>query len=72
MIFNAIIASTISNMTGGFIGHPLDTVRVRMQLESRPISAMECIYETVRSEGAMGLYKGVTQPMIGAVPINSM
>jgi solute carrier family 25 (mitochondrial carnitine/acylcarnitine transporter), member 20/29 len=59
-------------MVGQFIGHPLDTVRVRMQLETRKISASHCIIETIKNEGAMGLYKGVTPSMIGAVPINSM
>jgi solute carrier family 25 carnitine/acylcarnitine transporter 20/29 len=69
---NAIIASTISNITGGFIGHPLDTVRIRMQLESKKITARQCIIESIKNEGALGLYKGVTQPLMGAVPINSM
>jgi solute carrier family 25 carnitine/acylcarnitine transporter 20/29 len=59
-------------MTGGFIGHPMDTVKIRMQLEQRKITARQCIIETIKKEGTLGLYKGVTQPMIGAVPINSM
>jgi solute carrier family 25 carnitine/acylcarnitine transporter 20/29 len=59
-------------MIGQFVGHPLDTVRVRMQLETKKISARHCIIETIKNEGALGLYKGVTQPLIGAVPINSM
>ena len=59
-------------MVGQFIGHPLDTVRVRMQLETKKISARHCISKTIKNEGVSGLYKGVTQPMIGAVPINSM
>jgi solute carrier family 25 (mitochondrial carnitine/acylcarnitine transporter), member 20/29 len=69
---NAITASTVSNMLGHLIGHPLDTVRVRMQLESRKITASQIILETIKKEGPSGLYKGVTQPLIGAVPINSM
>jgi solute carrier family 25 (mitochondrial carnitine/acylcarnitine transporter), member 20/29 len=72
VVLNAIAASSVSNMLGYLIGHPLDTVRVRMQLESRKISASQVLMETIKNEGPSGLYKGVTQPLIGAVPINSM
>ena len=60
MFFNSIVAASVSNMAGAFAGHPLDTIRVRMQLETRPITARQCLYETVAKEGVHGLYKGVT------------
>ena len=29
----------------------------------------QCTYEAITKEGALGLYKGVSQPLIAAVPI---
>ena len=34
----SIIAATISNFTAAVSGHPLDTIRVRMQMDPRDIS----------------------------------
>ena len=72
-------------MCGTLAGHPLDTIKVciilshvnffhqvRMQLETRNITTRQCAYEALVNEGAFSLYKGVTQPIIGATPINTM
>lgn len=71
-MFNASVASIVSNMTGSTVVHPLDTVRVRVQLERRAISARECFLKTIKLEGIHGLYKGVTQPLLGAVPVKAI
>ena len=47
-------------MIGTFVAHPLDTVKVRMQLESRNMKASQIMFETLRNEGVTGLYKGVS------------
>jgi len=56
-------------MAGIVAGHPLDTLRVRMQLESRRITTRQCAYEALVNEGAYSLYKGVSQPLVGAAPV---
>lgn len=56
-------------MAGILAGHPLDTIRVRMQLESRRITTRQCAYEALVNEGALSLYKGVSQPLVGASPV---
>lgn len=56
-------------MAGLFCGHPLDTIRVRMQMDSRRITARQCAYEAILNEGPFSLMKGVTQPLLGAVPV---
>ena len=62
----------MSCMAGTIAGHPLDTIKVRMQLETRKLSARQITYETLPNEGVYGLWRGVTQPILGAVPINSI
>jgi hypothetical protein len=46
--------------------------QVRMQLESRRITTRQCAYEALVNEGAMSLYKGVAQPLVGATPVCTM
>jgi len=41
-----------------------------MQLEKRKITMRQCAYEALVNEGPYSLYKGLAQPLIGAVPIN--
>lgn len=64
----SIVASSIANIAGLVAGHPLDTIRVRLQMEPRKITARQCAYESILNEGTFSLYKGVSQPVIGAVP----
>jgi len=54
-----------SAITAGYISYPFDTVRRRLQMQSgrpkhdRPYGgAAECLYQIVREEGAMALFKG--------------
>jgi solute carrier family 25 (mitochondrial carnitine/acylcarnitine transporter), member 20/29 len=55
-------------------GHPFDTTKVRLQsagsssLFSGPL---ECVKQTLRSEGIRGLYKGMTPPLLFTGVINS-
>lgn len=60
------------------VGHPLDTVKVRLQTMPIPKTAGEiplytgtfdCFRKTVRHEGFKGLYKGMGAPLIGVAPI---
>jgi solute carrier family 25 (mitochondrial carnitine/acylcarnitine transporter), member 20/29 len=62
-------AGILANCLGTFIGHPLDTVKVRMQLSSSNISVLTVLKSTMRNEGISGLFKGVISPLIGQAPI---
>jgi hypothetical protein len=37
-VLNATMASSVSNIIGTALGHPLDTIRVRMQLEGKHVT----------------------------------
>ncbi|KAJ8917937.1 hypothetical protein NQ315_002632, partial [Exocentrus adspersus] len=60
------------------VGHPLDTVKVRLQTMAAPKIAGEaplytgtfdCFQKTIKNEGVKGLYKGMGAPLVGVAPI---
>lgn len=59
----------VSGLAGGtaqvIAGHPFDTIKVRLQTSNNYKGAIDCLAKTVRSETVLGLYKGVTSPLIG-------
>ncbi|XP_023161536.1 congested-like trachea protein isoform X3 [Drosophila hydei] len=76
-----------SFITGGFggicnvlSGHPLDTIKVRLQTMPRPApgekplysGTLDCATKTIRNEGVRGLYKGMSAPLTGVAPIFAM
>ena len=52
-VLGQIYASSVSNILGLIIGHPLDTIKVRMQLSAIPISLSQCVKETIKHEGVL-------------------
>eukprot|EP00735_Rhodelphis_limneticus_P010847 TRINITY_DN374_c0_g1::TRINITY_DN374_c0_g1_i1::g.7593::m.7593 TRINITY_DN374_c0_g1::TRINITY_DN374_c0_g1_i1::g.7593 ORF type:complete len:306 (-),score=79.42,sp/Q9Z2Z6/MCAT_MOUSE/59.33/7e-122,Mito_carr/PF00153.22/5.1e-25,Mito_carr/PF00153.22/4.8e-24,Mito_carr/PF00153.22/4.2e-23 TRINITY_DN374_c0_g1_i1:281-1198(-) len=74
--------SFVSGGAGGmctvFVGHPLDTIKVRLQTmevglkpgEAAPYSgALDCAKKTIQKEGITGLYRGMAAPLVGVTPI---
>lgn len=73
-----------SFLTGGFggicnvlCGHPLDTIKVRLQTMPTPPPGVDpmykgtfdCAKKTIANEGVRGLYKGMSAPLTGVAPI---
>ena len=60
-------AGTAAGVAAGFIGHPLDTIRVRMQTQrgAATTSALACARGIVVKEGARALFKGLAPQMLG-------
>ncbi|GBP22444.1 Congested-like trachea protein [Eumeta japonica] len=71
-------------VSGGFggvctvlAGHPMDTIKVRLQTMPLPIpgepalytGTWDCFKKTVHKEGFRGLYKGMSAPLTGVAPI---
>ncbi|XP_046852752.1 mitochondrial carnitine/acylcarnitine carrier protein-like [Xenia sp. Carnegie-2017] len=58
-------------------GHPLDTIKVRLQTQPKvapgesPIftGTFDCARKTVAKEGFFGLYKGMATPIVGITPL---
>ncbi|MCJ8744157.1 hypothetical protein PDJAM_G00115200 [Pangasius djambal] len=60
-----------------FAGHPLDTIKVRLQTQPKPgpgqtpfyAGTFDCFRKTLAKEGVRGLYKGMAAPIIGVTPM---
>ncbi|KAK1150540.1 mitochondrial carnitine/acylcarnitine carrier protein-like [Acipenser oxyrinchus oxyrinchus] len=61
-------------------GHPLDTIKVRLQIQPKaaPSQAVlysgtiDCFRKTVAREGLRGLYKGMGAPLAGVTPMTAI
>ncbi|TWW56263.1 Solute carrier family 25 member 45 [Takifugu flavidus] len=72
MPFLDFVAGCISGAMGLTVGHPLDTVKVRLQTQSVYQGLLHCVSETYTHEGLHGFFKGMTFPLLSAGLINSI
>lgn len=51
-----------------------DTIKVRLQTSEKAQfkGPLDCLLQTIRHEGARGLYKGATPPLVGWMFMDSM
>lgn len=70
------VAGCIGGAAGVLVGHPFDTVKVRLQVQSvdRPLyrGTFHCFQSIIRQESVLGLYKGIGSPMMGLTFINAI
>jgi hypothetical protein len=66
------IAGTAAGVALTIVGHPFDTVKVRMQTAARYSSAVQCVLDTFRKEGPFALFKGMGSPMATIPLINAL
>lgn len=74
-----VLSSSIASTCGIMLGHPLETIKVRLQTQriggfsgAQPLTARQCARQLVQREGARGLWKGMTQQFLAAVPAMSV
>ncbi|RCI03827.1 hypothetical protein CU098_009324 [Rhizopus stolonifer] len=69
-------AGMASGITKLVVGHPFDTVKIRMQTTSKSDGRfngpLDCFLKTVRNEGIRGVYKGATPPLVGWMFMDSL
>lgn len=71
-VFKDLIAGTVGGVAGIIVGHPIDTVKVRLQVDTSYNGVFDCVAKTWRFEGPSSFYKGVVAPVICAAPINAV
>ena len=63
------VSGTAAGVIAGFVGHPLDTIRVRMQTSqsgaAAATSAFDCARTLLKKEGWRAFFKGLGPQMIG-------
>ncbi|KAL6073557.1 Mitochondrial arginine transporter BAC2 [Balamuthia mandrillaris] len=59
------IGGVAGAMAGTIAGHPLDTLKVRLQTSPAGTysGALDCLYKTLKWEGPRGLFKGLSAPL---------
>lgn len=64
---------SISGIIGTFVGHPLDTIKCRLQVNFKEYTnTMGCLVKIIREEKLFGLFKGVIPPILNQFPVNAM
>lgn len=66
-----IVFGSIAGIAGKYIEYPFDTVKVRLQsqpdqLPLRYAGPLDCFKQGIRNDGVLGLYRGVSAPLVGA------
>ena len=59
---NDLISGFVAGMTQTIIGHPFDTVKVRLQ--TSPSTLRNTMISIFRNEGLRGFYKGYGPPLL--------
>ncbi|KAL0079978.1 mitochondrial carrier domain-containing protein [Phycomyces blakesleeanus] len=70
--FAAGMASGITKLA---VGHPFDTVKIRLQTsgpDGRFKGPLDCLKKTISKEGPKALYKGATPPLVGWMFMDSI
>ncbi|XP_065845965.1 mitochondrial carnitine/acylcarnitine carrier protein-like isoform X1 [Oscarella lobularis] len=76
----SFFAGSCGGMCLVIVGHPFDTIKVRMQTMPVPLlgelpvykNAFDCFRKTLSNESWMGLYKGMTAPLLYVIPLASI
>lgn len=74
--FKDIIAGTAGGIGLTLVGHPMDSMKVRLQTDShvnpRYKGLGDCMSQTYKGEGMSGFYKGVASPLVGQMFLNAV
>ncbi|XP_043825753.1 solute carrier family 25 member 45 isoform X2 [Dromiciops gliroides] len=66
------VAGWISGAVGLMLGHPIDTVKVRLQTQNTYRGIMDCVIKTYRRESVLGFFKGMSFPIGSVAVVNSV
>ncbi|KAH9991851.1 mitochondrial carrier [Xylariaceae sp. FL0662B] len=66
-----IVYGSVAGIVGKYIEYPFDTVKVRLQsqpdhLPLRYTGPVDCFRQSIKADGVLGLYRGITAPLFGA------
>lgn len=75
-----LTAGTVGGAAQLIVGHPFDTIKVKLQSQPSPLpgqppkyaGAIDAVRKTVASEGPKGLYKGMGAPLATVAAFNAL
>jgi solute carrier family 25 (mitochondrial carnitine/acylcarnitine transporter), member 20/29 len=75
-----LTAGTVGGAANLFVGHPFDTIKVKLQSQPTPApgqlpkysGAIDAVKQTVAAEGPRGLYKGMGAPLATVAAFNAL
>ncbi|KAL1973721.1 hypothetical protein VTN31DRAFT_5281 [Thermomyces dupontii] len=72
--YKGFVAGVFSGVAKCLVGHPFDTVKVRLQTtkDTRFRGPLDCVVQTIQKEGVTGFYKGATPPLVGWMVMDSV
>ncbi|KAF2181972.1 mitochondrial carrier [Zopfia rhizophila CBS 207.26] len=72
--YKGFVAGVFSGIAKLSVGHPFDTVKVRLQTTDKAQfkGPLDCLLQTLRNEGVKGIYKGATPPLVGWMFMDSI
>ncbi|KAL8802137.1 MAG: hypothetical protein Q9182_004003 [Xanthomendoza sp. 2 TL-2023] len=72
--YKGFVAGVFSGISKLSVGHPFDTIKVRLQTSEKSHfrGSLHCLTQTIRNEGVKGLYKGATPPLCGWMVMDSI
>jgi len=59
----------ISSSFAKYLGHPLDTIKVRIQVSGDQLKLHRHFSNIFQKEGIRGFYKGAVSPVLGTAPV---
>ncbi|XP_074270068.1 mitochondrial carnitine/acylcarnitine carrier-like protein [Silene latifolia] len=75
-----LTAGTVGGVAQLVVGHPFDTIKVKLQSQPTPVAgqppkykgAMDAVRQTIAAEGPRGLYKGMGAPLATVAAFNAV
>ncbi|CAL9044656.1 unnamed protein product [Musa banksii] len=75
-----LAAGTVGGAAQLIVGHPFDTIKVKLQSQPAPLpgqppkysGAMDAVRQTMAAEGPRGLYKGMGAPLATVAALNAV
>jgi ornithine carrier protein len=66
-----VICGSAAGIVGKYIEYPFDTVKVRLQsqpdtLPLRYNGPLDCFKKSLQRDGFIGIYRGISAPLVGA------
>ena len=72
-VLDEVLCSAAGGVASTVVGHPLDTVKVRIQLLQRPgLTGASCAAMMLRNEGPAAFARGLGPPLLSSVLLNSV